>query len=67
VFQPVGVRYEEDQLRKEFFRDHPWELARPRIVLETTGKDFEKYDWSKIQQIGKKLGGERYFFLSSFL
>lgn len=59
MFQPVEIKYEEDQLRKEFFRDHPWELARPRIVLETTGKDFEKYNWSKLQQPGKKLSGER--------
>ncbi|CRG85391.1 37S ribosomal protein S25, mitochondrial [Talaromyces islandicus] len=58
VFQPVPIKYEEDQLRKEFFRDHPWELARPRILLETTGKDFENYNWRKIQQPGKKLDGE---------
>jgi small subunit ribosomal protein S23 len=62
MFQPVPIKYEEDQLRKEFFRDHPWELARPRIVLETTGKDFQKYDWRKIQQPGKKLDGERCVF-----
>lgn len=59
LFQPVKIKYEEDELRKEFFRDHPWELARPRVVLETSGKDFEKYDWSRMQQIGKKLDGER--------
>lgn len=62
LFQPVEIKYEEDQLRKEFFRDHPWELARPRIVLETTGKDFQKYDWSSIQQPGKRLDGERFVF-----
>jgi small subunit ribosomal protein S23 len=59
LFQPVKIKYEEDELRKEFFRDHPWELARPRVVLETSGKDFEKYDWSRMQQPGKKLDGER--------
>ncbi|KKA23904.1 37S ribosomal protein Rsm25 [Rasamsonia emersonii CBS 393.64] len=58
LFQPVEIKYEEDQLRKEFFRDHPWELARPRIVLETTGNDHEKWDWSRIQQPGKRLDGE---------
>ncbi|KAL2002015.1 hypothetical protein VTN02DRAFT_801 [Thermoascus thermophilus] len=58
LFQPVEIKYEEDQLRKEFFRDHPWELARPRIVLESTGKDFEKYDWRRLQQPGKRLDGE---------
>lgn len=65
VFQPVPIKYEEDQLRKEFFRDHPWELARPRIVLETTGKDFEKHNWQTLRQPGKRLDGERcVFFLS---
>ncbi|KAF9887851.1 mitochondrial ribosomal small subunit component [Aspergillus nanangensis] len=58
MFQPVEIRFEEDQLRKEFFRDHPWELARPRVVLETTGKDFAHYDWSRLQQPGKRLDGE---------
>lgn len=59
MFQPVKIRYEEDQLRKEFFRDHPWELARPRVVLENSGNDHAGYDWSKLKQRGKRLDGER--------
>ena len=63
MFQPMQIRFEEDQLRKEFFRDHPWELARPRILVEQSGKDFEHHDWSRIQQPGKKnLDGERYVY-----
>ncbi|KAL4921246.1 mitochondrial ribosomal protein S25 [Aspergillus aurantiobrunneus] len=58
MYLPVEIKYEEDQLRKEFFRDHPWELARPRILLETSGKDFVKYNWKKMQQRGKRLDGE---------
>ncbi|KAL2852845.1 37S ribosomal protein S25, mitochondrial [Aspergillus pseudoustus] len=58
MFLPVEIKYEEDQLRKEFFQDHPWELARPRILVEKTGKDFSQYDWSRIQQPGKRLDGE---------
>ncbi|KAL3437658.1 37S ribosomal protein S25, mitochondrial [Aspergillus tetrazonus] len=58
MFLPVEIKYEEDQLRKEFFRDHPWELARPRILVESSGKDFERYNWSRMQQPGKKLDGE---------
>lgn len=60
MFQPMQIRFEEDQLRKEFFSDHPWELARPRILVERSGRDFEHHDWSRIQQPGKKLDGERY-------
>lgn len=59
IFQPKEIRYEEDQLRKEFFRDHPWELARPRVVLENDGNDHRRYNWQNIQQPGKKLDGER--------
>ena len=59
MFQPLEIHYEEDQLRKEFFRDHPWELARPRVILENDGKDHERYDWTKLQQRGKRLDGER--------
>ncbi|PYH73880.1 mitochondrial 37S ribosomal protein mS23 [Aspergillus vadensis CBS 113365] len=58
MFQPVEIKYEEDQLRKEFFRDHPWELARPRVLVEKSGKDFERYNWSRLQQRGKHLDGE---------
>lgn len=60
MFLPLEIKYEEDQLRKEFFRDHPWELARPRVLIESSGKDFEKYDWSRLQQPGKRLDGERF-------
>lgn len=62
LFQPLELKYEEDELRQDFFRDHPWELARPRVLLESTGKDHENYDWSRIKQPGKRLDGERYVF-----
>ena len=59
IFKPTEIRYEEDQLRKEFFRDHPWELTRPRVVLENNGTDHELYNWSNLQQRNKRLDGER--------
>jgi small subunit ribosomal protein S23 len=59
MFQPQRIVYPEDELRTRFFQDHPWELARPRILVESDGKDFMRYDWSKIQQVGKQLDGER--------
>ncbi|KAF1960452.1 37S ribosomal protein Rsm25 [Byssothecium circinans] len=58
MFQPLPIRYEEDRLRSDFFGDHPWELARPRLVVEDSGNDAKKYDWSKIVQPGKQLDGE---------
>lgn len=59
MFKPLEIHYEEDQLRKEFFQDHPWELARPRVVLESDGRDHTRSDWSQLQQKGKGLDGER--------
>lgn len=59
MFQPQKLAYQEDDLRKDFFKDHPWELARPRVILENDGADGKRWDWSKIVQPGKKLDGER--------
>ncbi|KAK2625107.1 hypothetical protein QTJ16_005476 [Diplocarpon rosae] len=58
MFKPQAIVYEEDKLRLQFFGDHPWELARPRVVLENDGKDSQRWDWSRIQQPGKQLNGE---------
>jgi small subunit ribosomal protein S23 len=59
IFCPQDIRYEEDKLRFRFFTDHPWELARPRIVLEDTGNSHARADWSKgLIQPGIPLSGE---------
>lgn len=60
LFKPVALVYPEDKLRSDFFGDHPWELARPRLVVEDSGKDANGWDWSSIVQRGKQLDGERY-------
>lgn len=60
LFQPQKLVYEEDGLRSQFYRDHPWELARPRIIVEMDGRDAERYDWSKgLRQPSMPLCGER--------
>ncbi|KAI9815023.1 MAG: mitochondrial ribosomal small subunit component [Pycnora praestabilis] len=58
MFQPQRLAYQEDSLRKEFFKDHPWELARPRVILENDGKDGQRNDWSKLRQLGRRVDGE---------
>ncbi|RDL37785.1 uncharacterized protein BP5553_05218 [Venustampulla echinocandica] len=58
MFQPQIIEYEEDRLRRQFHKDHPWELARPRVVLENDGRDGQKHDWSRIRQPGMPLSGE---------
>lgn len=67
LFKPQAIVYEEDRIRQEFFRDHPWELARPRIVLENDGRDGQRCDWSRIAQPGRPLTGERLFSISRLL
>ncbi|KAI1381638.1 mitochondrial ribosomal protein [Hypoxylon crocopeplum] len=59
LFQPQPLVYEEDELRTTFYKDHPWELARPRMIIEMDGKDSRRYDWSKgLIQPGMPLCGE---------
>ena len=60
LYKPQKITYPEDELRQRFFQDHPWELARPRIVVENDGRDSLRWDWSRLQQPGKALDGERY-------
>jgi small subunit ribosomal protein S23 len=52
----------EAHFRKRFYKEHPWELARPRILVEEDGANYLRMDWSKIQQLGKPLDGERYTY-----
>ena len=59
MFSPLSLQYEEDSLRKTFFSDHPWELARPRVLVETSGDSHAEVDWSTgIQQPNLPLSGE---------
>ncbi|RYP34705.1 hypothetical protein DL767_004151 [Monosporascus sp. MG133] len=59
LFQPQQLVYEEDELRRQFYKDHPWELARPRMIIEMDGKDAQRYDWSRgLRQPGMPLCGE---------
>ncbi|KAK4242203.1 mitochondrial ribosomal protein S25 [Achaetomium macrosporum] len=59
LFRPTKIVHPEDQLRQEFYRDHPWELARPKLVLELDGQDARYRDWSKgLRQPGMALSGE---------
>ncbi|KAK4101970.1 mitochondrial ribosomal protein [Parathielavia hyrcaniae] len=59
MFRPAEIVHPEDELRQQFYRDHPWELARPMMVLELDGKDARDRDWSKgLRQPGMALSGE---------
>lgn len=59
LYSPKPIRYEEDTLRRRFFADHPWELARPRLLVETSGNQHAHADWSTgIKQRGIPVSGE---------
>lgn len=59
LFRPQKITYLEDRLRDVFYKDHPWELARPRVIMEVDGKDYQKCDWSRgLRQNGIPLTGE---------
>ncbi|KAF4472020.1 37S ribosomal S25 mitochondrial [Fusarium albosuccineum] len=64
LFRPQRISYPEDALRTTFYKDHPWELARPRIILELDGKDYQHCDWSKgLKQNGIPLVVQRQMWL----
>ncbi|SCW01951.1 LAFE_0E10858g1_1 [Lachancea fermentati] len=56
IYSAPKLTYAEDKLRELFYKQHPWELSRPKVLVENTGN--ESYDWSTIQQLGKPLDGE---------
>ncbi|KAL4727206.1 mitochondrial ribosomal small subunit component [Fusarium chlamydosporum] len=59
IFRPQRITYPEDHLRSTFYKDHPWELARPRVILESDGKDYQHCDWSRgLKQPNIPLTGE---------
>lgn len=59
IFKPQQITHPEDELRRNFFKDHPWELARPRVIVELDGKDARYVDWSKgLAQPGVPVTGE---------
>lgn len=58
IYRPIKLKFLEDELRNLFYQQHPWELADPKLLIENTGNDAAKQDWSSIIQINKKLDGE---------
>lgn len=57
MFMPQRMGYQEDKLRTDFFKDHPWELARPRVLVQGSG--VESWDWSLPYEEGRPVEGER--------
>lgn len=58
LYKIPKLNYVEDELRELFYKQHPWELARPKILLENSGYDTKDQDWSRLTQINTQLDGE---------
>ncbi|KAJ1662590.1 mitochondrial ribosomal small subunit component [Coemansia sp. RSA 1813] len=54
--RPLKIVFPEDELRREFYNNHPFEKFRPRIVMETDGKNNQ--DWSQLSKSTSHVVGE---------
>lgn len=60
--RPVNIAYLEDELRRQFFRDHPFEAFRPVSIVEGGVVEEEHpirgKDWTRLSQRGKNPSSE---------
>jgi len=45
--KPRPIVYPEDRLRRQFYKDHPFELQRPKLLVETT-EGINRTDFSQL-------------------
>ncbi|KAI8967955.1 mitochondrial ribosomal protein S25 [Mycotypha africana] len=45
--KPLPIIYPEDRLRRQFYRDHPFELSRPKVLVEDE-HGINRTDFSKL-------------------
>ncbi|KAL9716548.1 mitochondrial ribosomal small subunit component [Leucoagaricus gongylophorus] len=55
--KPLPIQYLEDDLRRQFFRDHPFEAFRPRTLVEGMGVEpphsISGEAWTRLRQRGR--------------
>ncbi|KAJ2919265.1 hypothetical protein MD484_g1182, partial [Candolleomyces efflorescens] len=55
--KPLPVHYIEDDLRRQFFRDHPFEAFRPTTLVEndriSDSHPIQKEEWVRLRQRGR--------------
>ncbi|KAI0639649.1 mitochondrial ribosomal protein S25-domain-containing protein [Trametes polyzona] len=60
--RPLPVEYLEDQVRKQFFRDHPFEAFREKTLVEGAGVESEHpvrgKQWTRLKQRGRNPSAE---------
>jgi small subunit ribosomal protein S23 len=66
----LPISYVEDEIRRQFFRDHPFESFRPRIITEAGTIEEEHpvrgLQWTRLLQRSRNPSSEEYVFFSSF-
>lgn len=62
--RPLPVKYIEDDVRRQFFRDHPFEAFRPRTLVEGAGIEplhpVNGKAWTRLRQRGRNPTPEEY-------
>jgi small subunit ribosomal protein S23 len=62
--RPLPIHYIEDDVRRQFFRDHPFEAFRPVTLVEGAGVDdahpVRGATWTKLRQRGRNPTPEEY-------
>lgn len=62
--RPLPVTYTEDEIRRQFFRDHPFEAFRARSLTETGVIENEHpirgLTWTRLNQRGRNPSPEEY-------
>ncbi|KAJ2610925.1 mitochondrial ribosomal small subunit component [Coemansia sp. RSA 1365] len=54
--RPPKIVFPEDRLRREFYKNHPFETYRPRILMELTGKTNQ--EWKQLTDGTGQVTGE---------
>lgn len=62
--RPLPITYVEDEIRRQFFRDHPFEAFRPRTLTEAGAIENEHpiggLKWTRLNQRGRNPSPEEY-------
>lgn len=64
--RPLPIHYIEDDVRRQFFKDHPFEAFRPRELIEGGEVEAEHLirgeNWTRLRQRGRNPSSEEYVF-----
>ena len=69
--RPSRIYYLEDDIRRQFFRDHPFEAFRPTSLIEgihtREPNQINGSTWKRLRQRGRNPSPQEYAFLEEYL